>query len=182
MATLTSIASDLAIRSHLATLAKAIGTKFHGTYQGDYVDTVTNATLGDRLQSGIQATIAGVRYLFVLTFLVDATDKGKVSVRVSAWSLADNGTLVGTWPIRRTYLIGVRITGKGIIPNSSELLIGHVAKYFDQAKSLVRNGQAGRPVVVVHTDRNGDNAYSTSEDHLLPFGGTASATARLFAR
>ena len=185
MATFT-IEQDLAVRSHLATLARAIRGKFTATaYQGDYENTVTGETFGDRLQVGTQVTIEGIRYLLVVNVLVSRNDGGKVSVRVSAWSLSGNtGKPVGTWVIRRTALQGVTLTHKGFmrrIGNTySEVdMVQRLTSFLNLARTSLRTGFYGRPVVVIHTDKDGDNPYSTLESHLLVFGGYESAALKL---
>src|ERR1017187_9772070 len=62
MATFT-IEQDKTVRVIMHETAKAISAKFTTAYQGDYIDTVTDTTLGDRLQVGTVANIAGIRYL-----------------------------------------------------------------------------------------------------------------------
>ena len=184
MATFT-IEADKAVRAHLATLAKSIRTKFTATaYQGDYVDTRTDTTMGDRLQVGTTATVAGVRYLLVANVLVARNAGGKVSIRVSAWSLNSNGVPTGTWCIKRTELTGVRLTPKGFVRRIGHIdtpvdMAQRVAVYLTMAKANIKAEKYGRPVVQVRTDRNGDNAYDTTESHLLVFGGYEAAGARL---
>jgi len=183
MATFT-IEQDKAVRAHLATLAKAIRAKFTATYQGDYVDTVTGDTFGDRLQVATVATVASVRYLLVANVLVARNSGGKVSIRVSAWSVGTSGELVGTWVIRRTDLTGVTLTDQGFrrrIGNQYAPvdMVQRVATYLTQARALLADEFYGRPVVTIHTDREGANAYDTTDSHLLPYGGTAGAMARL---
>jgi hypothetical protein len=178
--------NDKAVRQHLATLAKAIRAKFSATaYQGDFENTVTGETFGDRLQVGTTATINQVRYLLVANVLISRNDGGKVSIRVSAWSLSGNtGKPVGTWVIRRTALTGVTLTDKGFrrrIGNtySPVDMAQRVTVYLNQAKALLKDEFYGRPVVTVHTNREGDNPYDTTESHLLPFGGIDGVMARL---
>jgi len=186
MATFT-IENDKAVRVHLAQLAKSIRAKFSATsYQGDFENTVTGETFGDRLQVGTTATINQVRYLLVLNVLVARNDGGKVSVRVSAWSNggASGQSLAGTWVIRRTDLTGVRLTPKGFVRRIGNIdtptdMAQRVTVYLNQARALLREEFYGRPVVTVHTDRDGDNPYSTLESHLLAFGGIDGALARL---
>ncbi len=193
MATFT-IENDKAVRQHLATLAKAIRAKFSATaYQGDFENTVTGDTFGDRLQVGTTATINQVRYLLVANVLISRNDGGKVSIRVSAWSLssawltggnAGKTEILGTWVIRRTALTGVTLTDKGFrrrIGNtySTVDMAQRVTVYLNQAKALLKDEFYGRPVVTVHTDREGDNPYDTTESHLLVFGGSANAGERL---
>lgn len=185
MATFT-IENDKAVRRHLSDLAKVIRAKFTSTaYQGDYVDTVTDETFGDRLQVGTQVTVNGLRYLLVLNVLIARNDGGRVSVRVSAWSLSGNtGKPVGTWTIRRTDLTGVRLTPKGFVRRIGHIdapvdMAQRIGTYLLQAKTNLKAEHYGRPVVGVRTDRNGDNPYTTTESHLLAFGGVESATKRL---
>ena len=185
MATFT-IEQDKATRAHLATLARDMRTKFANTaYQGDYTDTVTGDTFGDRLQVGTTATVDGIRYLLVANVLVSRKSGGKVSVRVSAWSLSGNtGEVAGTWVIRRTDLTGVRLTPSGFVRrignrSASVDMAQRVATYLGQARALLNDGYYGRPVVTIHTDRDGDNPYDTIESHLLPFGGTEGVYKRL---
>jgi hypothetical protein len=189
MATISDIQKDQAVRVHLAELAKSIRTKFTATsYQGDFVNTVTGETFGDRLQVGTQVTMEGVRYLLVVNVLVSRQTGGQVSVRVSAWSLSGNtGKPVGTWVIRRTALKGITLTHKGFIARvgnaqiakTPEEMTQRITTYLNVAKVSLRNGIYGRPVVEVHTDRDGNNPYDTKESHLLVFGGTTGAYARL---
>jgi hypothetical protein len=189
MTTISDIEKDQAVRVHLSALAKAIRAKFQATsYQGDYVNTVTGETFGDRLQVGTQVTIEGVRYLLVANVLVSRQTGGQVSVRVSAWSLSGNtGKPVGTWVIRRTALKGITLTYKGFIARvgnaqiakTPEEMTQRIATYLNVAKISLRNGIYGRPVVEVHTDRDGSNPYDTTESHLLVFGGYQAARARL---
>jgi hypothetical protein len=187
MATFT-IQDDLTVRSHLATLAREIRAKFTATaYQGDYTNTVTGETFGDRLQVGTTATVNGTRYLLVANVLVARQSGGKVSIRVSAWSLSGNTDKPsGSWVIARTALTGVTLTAsKGFTrrignTHSSVDMAQRVATYLTQARDLLKVNQYGRPVVTVHTDRDGDNAYDTIESHLLVFGGYDGATARLY--
>ncbi len=187
MATFT-IENDKAVRAHLSALARNIRAKFQATaYQGDYTDTVTGSTFGDRLQVGTTTTVNQVRYLLVLNVLVARRSGGAVSVRVSAWSLSGNtGEPVGTWIIRRTTLTGVTLTDKGFrrrIGNQYAPvdMTQRVAVYLTQARALLRDGFTGGPVVTVHTDSEGNNPYDTTESHLLPFGGTVGAVKRLRA-
>jgi len=181
-----TIEQDKTVRQHLATLARDIRTKFSATaYQGDYANTVTGDTFGDRLQVGTTATVAGIRYLLVANVLVSRNTGGKVSLRVSAWSLSDNtGELSGSWVIRRTDLTGVTLTAHGFrrrIGNQYAPvdMSQRVATYLGQARALLNDGFYGRPVVTIHTDRDGDNPYDTTESHLLPFGGTDGTIKRL---
>ena len=181
-----TIEADKTVRAHLATLARDIRRKFTATaYQGDYQDTRTGETFGDRLQVGTVATVAGVRYLLVLNVLVSRNTGGQVSIRVSAWSLdGATGHPVGTWVIGRTDLTGVTLTAKGFMRKlgkvSSEVdMSQRVATYLHQAKARLAQGHYGRPVVTVHTDSEGLNPYDTTESHLLVFGGMAGAGARL---
>ena len=185
MATFT-IENDKSVRRHLAALATSIRAKFSATaYQGEYENTVTGDTFGDRLQVGTTATINGVRYLLVLNVLVARNAGGKVSVRVSAWSLSGNtGKPVGTWVIRRTDLTGVRLTPSGFVrrigaKDSPVDMAQRIATYFSQARNNLKADIYGRPVVTVRTDKYGDNPYDTTESHLLVFGGLAGAGARL---
>ena len=185
MATFT-IENDKSVRRHLAALATSIRAKFSATaYQGDFANTVTDETFGDRLQVGTTATINGVRYLLVLNVLVSRNSGGKVSVRVSAWSLSGNtGMPVGTWPIKRTELTGVRLTPNGFVrrighTDSPVDMVQRVTVYLNQARANLKADVIGRPVVTVRTDRNGENEYDTTESHLLPFGGYVAAAQRL---
>lgn len=181
-----TIEADKAVRRHLSALAQGIRAKFQATaYQGDYVNTVTDETFGDRLQVGTQVTIDGIRYLLVANVLVSRNDGGKVSVRVSAWSLSGNtGKPVGTWVIRRTALTGVTLTAQGFrrrIGNTYAPvdMVQRLTSFLNLAKTSLRTGYYGRPVVEVRTDRNGENPYLTTESHLLCFGGYQAAAARL---
>ncbi len=185
MSAVFTIDQDKAVRAHLSALARAIRAKFATTaYQGDYQDTRTGETFGDRLQVGTVATVAGVRYLLVLNVLVARNAGGRVSVRVSAWSLDSTGTPVGSWVIARTDLTGVTLTARGFTRRlggvSSDVdMSQRVATYLHQAKARLAQGHYGRPVVTVHTDSEGLNPYDTTESHLLVFGGMAGAGARL---
>lgn len=185
-----TIEQDKAVRAHLAALAKSLRAKFSATaYQGDFENTVTGDTFGDRLQVGTTATINGERYLLVLNVLIARDSGGKVSVRVSAWSLSGKtGNPVGTWVIRRTDLTGMRLTAKGFVrrightdvTRTADEMAQRFSTYLHQAKANLKSGQYSRPVVQVRTDRNGDNAYDTTESHLLVFGGYQAAAARLY--
>lgn len=179
---------DKTVRSHLATLAKEIRAKFSATaYQGDFKNTVTDETFGDRLQVGTQATINGIRYLLVANVLVARQKGGEVSLRVSAWSLSPNtGLPVGTWPVKRTKLAGVKLTPNGFIrrlagQNNQVDMVQRVATVLNQAKMNLKGDYFGRPVVAERTDRYGENPYDTTESHLLVFGGYEN-TARKLAR
>ena len=180
-----TIQNDLAVRAHLSALAKAIRAKFAATaYQGDYENTVTGDTFGDRLQVGTQVTIDGTRYLLVANVLVARQTGGQVSVRVSAWTLGSNGRPVGTWVVRRTALTGVTLTPNGFMRRIGNTrvpvdMVARIGSYFNAARTNLRTGYYGRPVVEVRTDRDGANPYDTTESHLLVFGGMAGAGARL---
>jgi quinolinate synthase len=183
MPTLT-IEQDKSVRRQLAQLAKSVRAKFSATaYQGDFANTVTGETFGDRLQVGTTATVNGTRYLLVLNLLIARNSGGKVSVRVSAWSLSGN-TAVGTWPIKRTELTGVRLTPNGFVRRIGRVdspvdMTARITTYLAQARANIKAEYYGKPVVTEHTDRNGDNPYDTTESHLLVFGGYHAAGARL---
>lgn len=183
MATFTelTVSQDLAVRQHLATLAKSLRKNFAASYQGDYIDTVTGVTVGDRVQSGIIATVAGVKYLLVLNVLVSRKTGGAVSVRVSSWTLNAKGRVEGTWVIARTEIKSngksVRITPNGIVGVTD--LVPVVRAYFNGAKAKLRAREYGRPVVQIHTDKTGSNPYDTTDEHLLPFGGSEKVRALL---
>jgi len=174
-----TIMQDLTIRQHLATLAKTLRAKYSNTaYQGDYVDTVTDTTLGDRLQVGTTYTDKGERYLIVLNVLVSRKTGGKVSIRISTWRIDnETGELVGHWTVRRTELKGVRLTTKGF--TGCDDITARITPFMTTAKVLLKAGLEGNKVQVEHTDRNGDNPYDTGEQHLLAFGGYDGAYARL---
>ena len=180
-----TITEDRTVRQHLATLAKALRTKYTSTtYQGEYVNTVTDTTYGDRLQVGTTATINGVRYLLVLNLLVARKSGGQVSVRVSAWYVSESGTLEGCWPVKRTDLTGVTLTAKGFYRTIGKTstrvdMSQRITSYFNGAKTNLKSEHYGRPVVTIHTDSNGENPYDTTESHLLPFGGSDAVMARL---
>jgi len=183
MATFTelTVSQDLAVRQHLATLAKSLRKNFAASYQGDYIDTVTGVTVGDRVQSGIIATVAGVKYLLVLNVLVSRKTGGAVSVRVSSWTLNAKGRVEGTWVIARTEIKSngksVRITPNGIVGVTD--LVPVVRAYFNGAKAKLRAKEYGRPVVQIHTDKTGSSPYDTTDEHLLPFGGSEKVRALL---
>ena len=173
-----TITQDLTIRQHLATLAKSLRAKYSNTaYQGDYVDTVTDTTLGDRLQVGTTATINGTRYLIVLNVLIARKAGGQVSVRISTWKIDSTGELVGHWTLRRTDLTRVRLTAQGFI--GCDDITARIAPFMVTTKTLLKVGLEGNKVQLVHTDRNGANPYDTGEQHLLAFGGYDGAYARL---
>lgn len=196
MATFT-IEADKAVRVHLSELAKVIKRKFSATaYQGEWTDTITDTTLGDRLQVGTQRKIGGARYLFVLTLLVSRNAGGQCQVRVSAWSM-EGSALVGTWAVGRTKLDGMTLTAKGFVRRVGNV---HVARNNDEMTqrlesflnlasetikaSLASNEvSAGRPVQLLkgYSPSNPlyGETYDTSSEHLLVFGGYDGATARL---
>ena len=181
-----TIEQDKTVRAQLHDIAGQFRKRYNGTaYQGDFIDTTTDETFGDRLQVGTQVTVSGVRYLLVLNVLVSRQNGGKVSVRVSGWSTdGTSHSLAGTWVIRRTDLTGVTLTHKGFqrrIGNTYAPvdMVQRIATYLTQAKLLLSDGFYGRPVVTIHTDRDGDNPYDTTESHLLPFGGLSGALTRL---
>ena len=206
MATFT-IENDKAVRRHLAQLAMSIRAKFQATaYQGDFANTVTGETFGDRVQVGTQRTIGGVRYLFVLNVQVDRKIGGRVSVCVSAWSLSGNtGKPVGTWPVRKTAIgadkknkaSGLFLTGNGFIrrigrtntPTTADGVATRIYPFMDQAVAVIKASQAsdavspGRPVQVLHGYAPSNplygETYDTAESHLLPFGGYVAAAQRL---
>ena len=186
MATLTSYETDQTVRQHLATLAKELRHKFTNTaYQGDYVDTITGDTYGDRLQVGTQRTVKGTRYLFVLNVDVDKQAGGQVSTRVTTWTLdASTGLPVGHHTIKKTPMSGVKLTATGFNERVSRIYVPvnmsqRIDGQLNLAEKLLGAGFAGREVKDVHTDRNGENPYGTYDAHLLPFGGVAGAGARL---
>ena len=187
MSNALTIDQDKAIRLHLAQLAKELRHKFTSTtYQGDYVDTVTSVTYGDRVQVGTQRTIKNVRYLFILNIDIDKNAGGRVAFRVSTWSLdSATGLPAGKWTIRKTYLTGVTLTGsRGFarrIGNEyvNPEMVRRVETYLDMAGTALINGIDGMDVKDVHTRRDGTGEYSTYNDHLLPFGGVAGALTKL---
>ena len=176
-----TVSQDLTIRQHLAMLAKSLRTKFTASYQGDYVDTVTGVTVGDRVQAGMVTTVSGVKYLLVLNVLVSRKTGGAVSVRISSWSLNSKGKVEGTWVIARTEIKNngksVRITPNGIVGVTD--LVPVVCAFFNGARANLKVGAYGRPVVQVHTNKHGTNPYDTTSDHLLPFGGDEKVRALL---
>jgi hypothetical protein len=185
MATFT-IQDDLTVRSHLATLAKGLRTRFsHSTYQGEYVNTVTGDTFGDRVQSGTTRKIGGITYLFVLNVLVARNAGGTVRVRISAWHLNELGHLVGSWPIV-TKLDRVTLTAnRGLVERVKGSYVHfdatrRIGNYLEDAVDVIKSGASGDPVKVEHTDKYGDNPYSTLESHLVPYGGADAVKALLY--
>jgi hypothetical protein len=181
-----TVTQDLTIRQHLALVAKSLRARYANTvYQGDYVDTVTNNTVGDRLQVGTTYKAkTGERYLLVLNVLVARKVGGAVSVRVSAWRIGELGTMEGSWVVRRTDLKGVRLTTKGFVRRlgGRDVAVAMptlLSTFISEARTRLDAGKSGRQVVELHCDRNGQNWYDTSEEHLLAFGGYDKATERL---
>ncbi len=204
MATFT-IEQDKSVRLHLADLRNAMARKFSNTtYQGQYVNTVTGKTFGDRVQTGTQRTIGDNRYLFVLNVQVLRNTGGRVAVRVGAFSL-DSGRMVGTWAVGRTALgadkkrpsNGVFLTGAGFerrisgkrVPTTAQGIAERAYPFMEQAIATIEASlkgdrvSAGRPVQLVHyygpNHPLAGEPYDTDEEHLLPFGGIAQAKARL---
>jgi hypothetical protein len=202
-----TIEQDKAVRTHLAALAKSVRAKFSATaYQGDYENTVTGDTFGDRLQVGTQRTISGVRYLFVLNMQIDRNSGGKVAVCVTAWSLSGNtGQPVGTWPVRKTYIGAdkkrksdgmyltpngfVRRIGRNDVLRTSDEMTKRIELFLNQASERIKASltsnevSPGRPVQIEHGygpdhPKYGET-YDTGESHLLVFGGYHAAGARL---
>jgi hypothetical protein len=198
--------NDKAVRQHLATLAKAMKAKFSTTaYQGDYVNEYTTETFGDRVQTGTQRTINGVRYLFVLNVGVDRNKGGKTWVRVSAWHLDEVGRVAGTWAVARTYIgadkklkaNGVFLTGNGWhrhlagknVATTADGVATRIFPFMEQAVEVIKASLSsdlvspGRPVQLVHGYSPSNplygETYETGESHLLVFGGYDGAGQRL---
>ena len=181
-----TIQNDHAVRAHLSGLAKEIRAKFPNTvHQGDYVDTITNKTYGDRLQVGTQRTIQSIRYLFVANIDIDRNSGGQVSVRVTTWAIdASTGLPVGHHTIRKTPMSGVKLTQHGFrerIGNTyqSPDIARRIAGQINLAETLLGSGFAGRTVKDTHTRQDGSDLYTTYDTHLLAFGGVVGAGARL---
>jgi len=184
-----TIEQDKTVRVIMHDTAKAISAKFTSAYQGDYIDTVTDTTLGDRLQVGAVANIAGVRYLLTLTYLVSRNTGGRVAVRVATYRLDSMGRIAGNWTIAKTALAGTTLTSKGWqrrIGNtySDRDMVQYTKTVFDQTRALIKLGQVGSTRVQL-TKRYGPDhpqygeTYDTSAEHLNVWGGKSGATQRL---
>lgn len=192
---ISQVEIDLAIRLHLSKLAKDIRTKFSATaYQGDYENTVTGETFGDRLQVGTRRTIGGTRYLFVLNFIIASTTGGKVSARVSTWNLSPvTGLPVGHWSVGRTELHGVTLTSKGFNRRLANTLtpvdmLMECEAFLNLAGARVKANLAG--AISAGSEVQVRKGYSPSHElygetydsgvsHLLVFGGLDSVGALL---
>ena len=197
-----TIENDKAVRAILTATAGEFRKRYNGTaYQGDYENTTTGETFGDRLQVPTTYTTKnGVRYLLVLNLLVERSTGGKLSARVSAWRMTSNG-IMGTWVVTASdttrkakgdipqgWLLNTSLTAQGFVER-----IGNSRVHFDivrrlpnvlaGAKALLDADTIGNPVQVLHGYAPSNplfgETYDTAESHLLPFGGIAGALTRL---
>lgn len=191
-----NVTQDHSVRTHLALFAKALRRKFHAsTYQGDYVQIENNETYGDRVQAGTTATINGMPFYLVANVLIARKDSGKVQVRVSAWTLADTGDLVGYWPAnsRQTQDItsGLYLSPSGLVEkvgrktydvSIADTIPAVVTQCLNLAKANLKDGKYGSPVQVTRYAPKFDKYYDTGESHLLPFGGSGAVKELLKAK
>lgn len=187
-----TIEQDKAVRAQLKTLAAQLRKRYHGTvWQGDFENATTEETFGDRLQVPTEYTTKnGEKFLLVLNLLVAQTSGGALSARVSAWRMTDMG-IMGSWPVTKvsTSKKGGRFYRTYLTPQGFIEKIGASKTHFDivrrlpnvltDAKKMLDAGTIGNPVQTIHTDRDGDNPYDTTESHLLVFGGYEGAGKRL---
>lgn len=194
-----TIDQDKSVRAQLHSIASDLRKRYNGTqYQGDFENTITDETFGDRLQVPTTYTAKdGTRYLLVLNLLVARNAGGALSARVSAWQMGTNGVMTGSWPVSRadTRKKGGRLHNTYLTPAGFIERIGSKRVHFDivrrlpnvltDAKKLLDAGTIGRPVGLVKGYSPNHplygETYDTAESHLLAFGGYEAAGKKLSA-